>query len=329
MKPQETEQLCAQIAAAGRQLQAVLKQRILGQDTAVEQICLALLSGGHVLIEGAPGLGKTSLVQALAKAVDLSFRRVQFTPDLMPADILGARVLETTVDGQRGFRFLPGPIFTHVLLADELNRATPRTQAALLEAMAEGQVTSFGETHRLPEPFFVAATQNPIEMEGTYPLPEAQLDRFQLQIEIRMPSLDALSALLERAPAENETLTPIFTKELLMQARQLVREVPVSSELIALVARVLLATHPADASSGPLVRRHLRHGASPRGGLAILAAARARALLRGRMHVTREDLDALWHPALAHRVVAAFGAAPGGDAVRTALQEAWQRGQRI
>jgi MoxR-like ATPase len=325
MKAEDVEKLCTEAAEAGRRLQTALHQRIFGQDEAIEQLVIALFCGGHVLIEGAPGLGKTTLVQTLASSVDLTFRRIQFTPDLMPADILGARVLEPGADGARSFRFHPGPIFTHVLLADELNRATPRTQAALLEAMAEGQVTSFGDTHPLPKPFLVAATQNPIEMEGTYPLPEAQLDRFQLQLEIHMPALGALVQLLEASASTKAPVQPLMSRESLLQAQALVREIPISSELIGRVARLLLATHPEDAASGPVARRLLRHGASPRGGQSLLLAAKARALLQGRLHVTREDLEKLYFPALRHRVVAAFGVEPGVATSREALQEAWSR----
>ena len=294
-----------------------------GHESAVEETLCAILAGGHVLLEGVPGLGKTTLVRALATSFDLAFQRVQFTPDLMPADVLGARVLEEDESGARRFRFERGPIFAQVVLADEINRATPRTQAALLEAMQERQVTAFGETLPLAQPFFLVATQNPIEMEGTYPLPEAQLDRFLLKVELGFPAPEELGRILGGPPRDDVELEPVVTCDELLRWQRLVRDVPASSEVVDRVTRLILATHPERTEAPELVRTDVRHGASPRGGEALLAAGRARALLSGRVHVTTEDVDVLAPAALRHRLVLSYeGKARGtrpDDLVRAAL----------
>ncbi|MCA8981355.1 MAG: AAA family ATPase [Planctomycetes bacterium] len=308
------------------QLRARIAERFLGAEDALEQLLLCLLAGGNALIEGAPGLGKTTLVRAVAAALGMDFRRVQFTPDLMPADILGARLLEEDDAGRRHFRFQEGPIFTHVLLADEVNRATPRTQSALLEAMQEHQVTVFGETRPLPDPFFVIATQNPLEMEGTYPLPEAQLDRFLLKIDVAAPSADDLVRILEdthsRAPSEPDALLDAAR---VLEIQALVDTLPASKAILRRIARLVRATH-ADSDEAPdLIRRCVRHGASPRGGQAILLAARSRAFLAGRLHVTDDDLDAVAAPALRHRILLGYEGEASGvrpDALVAAAVEA-------
>jgi MoxR-like ATPase len=251
---------------------------------------------------------------------------VQFTPDLMPGDILGLRLLESGPDGRQVQRFERGPVFTHVLLADEINRASPRTQSALLEAMAEQRVTLFGETHPLEDPFFLVATENPIEMEGTFPLPEAQLDRFQQKVVLGRPSLEELVRVLdESASATPAQVAPVMSAAEVRALRRFARELPVAREMIELVARTVLATHP-DADAPADVRRCVRHGASPRAGQALLAAARARALLRGRLHVSGEDLDALCVPVLRHRLLLGYeGEASGADTAvlaRSALAHA-------
>jgi len=312
---------------AVRRLAATIGERFLGQEEVSELLLLSLFAGGHSLLEGAPGLGKTTLVRCLADSLALDFRRVQFTPDLMPPDILGTRILELSDTGERHFSFEPGPLFTHVLLADEINRATPRTQSALLEAMQESQVTVFGETRHLEEPFLVIATQNPIEMEGTYPLPEAQLDRFLFKITLELPGREALSEILDAttgippAPIEAQ-----LEREEVCSLRSLVREVPASSDLVRLVAALVHATHPSSAIAPERVRALVRYGSSPRGGQSILVGAKARALLRGRLHVAEEDVRALAAPALRHRLILGYEGEASGvgpdELVRDALEAA-------
>ena len=312
-----------------RTLRAAIDARFLGQEEASELLLLCLLAGGHALLEGAPGLGKTTLVRCLADALELDFRRVQFTPDLMPPDILGSRVLELEEGGARGFRFEPGPIFTHVLLADEINRATPRSQSALLEAMQERQVTVFGESRTLEEPFLVIATQNPIEMEGTYPLPEAQLDRFLFKLELALPDPAGLQAILDATTgADPAPITSVLSRAQLVRMRALVREVPASSDVVRLVANLVHATHPTSELAPERVRTLVRYGASPRGGQSILLAAKARALVKGRLFVNAEDVEAMAAPALRHRLILGYeGEASGvpvdelvGDALRAAAR---------
>ena len=311
-------------------LRAAISASFLGHRQVVDLLLSCVLADGHALLEGAPGLGKTTLVKSLAAALDLGFQRVQFTPDLMPGDILGMRVLDEDASGKRAFRFEEGPVFTQILLADEINRATPRTQSALLEAMQERQVTMFGETRKLADPFFVIATQNPIEMEGTYPLPEAQLDRFLCKVDLEAPTEDELITILE---ATTGTHAPERAKgeaavdsALLRDMRALVREIPVSSEIARLAARVVLLTDPQHERAPDEVKRCLRFGASPRGGQALLLLGKARALLRGHPWVSKEDIAEIAAPALRHRVVFSYeGEASGVKAdelVRQALAAA-------
>ncbi|MFM7297373.1 MAG: AAA family ATPase, partial [Planctomycetota bacterium] len=269
---------------------------------------------------------KTELVKALATLLGLSFRRLQFTPDLMPGDVTGGHILEDDGTGKRRMVFHAGPVFTNVLLADEINRASPRTQSALLEAMAEQRVKLFGENYPLEDPFFLVATENPIEMEGTFPLPEAQLDRFQQKVVLGRPSLAELVRVLDESASPNPTpIAPVMSATEVRALRRFARELPVARELVELVARTVLATHP-DADAPADVRRCVRHGASPRAGQSLLVAARARALLRGRLHVTGEDLDALCAPVLRHRLLLGYeGEASGADTAalaRSALAHA-------
>jgi MoxR-like ATPase len=319
----EIERLRAGVA----RLVVALRARFVGQDHVVEELLAALFGGGHALIEGAPGLGKTTLARSLASALDLSFARVQCTPDLMPSDVVGARILEEDERGARRFRFEPGPVFTNVLLADEVNRATPRTQSALLEAMAERQVTAHGETRRLDAPFFVVATQNPIEMEGTYPLPEAQLDRFLLHVAVGAPSEDELVRILRLDPgAAQDGVTRVLTRGDVLRLCELAREVPASDDVLHRIARVVRATHPGDELAGPLVKSSVRHGASPRGAQAMLAAARAHALVRGRLHVAASDVERFAAPALRHRLVLTWEGEGAGVTRDDLAAEALARG---
>jgi MoxR-like ATPase len=285
-------------------LRTEVERSFLGSADVVDHLLYSLLAGGHALLEGAPGLGKTTLVKGVARALDLGFQRIQFTPDLMPADILGARILEETASGGHTFRFERGPLFANVVLADEVNRATPRTQSALLEAMQEGQITIFGETWKLEEPFCVIATQNPIEMEGTYPLPEAQLDRFLCRIELSAPDEDELARILTATTgAPPEPGGPVLSSKDVLEMRALVREVPVSTEIVRHVARLVRATDPSNPAAPESVRRLLRYGASPRGGQAVILLAKTRALLRGRPWVSEEDVECVAPAALRHRLV--------------------------
>lgn len=284
-----------------------LQQVVVGQTALLDQVLWALVAGGNVLLEGVPGLGKTLLVKTLGQVLDLSFARCQFTPDLMPSDILGTQILETAEDGSRHFRFQSGPVFTNLLLADEINRATPKTQSALLEAMQERQVTVAGQPHLLPEPFFVLATQNPIDMEGTYPLPEAQVDRFMFKVQVEFPSLDELSTILDlttgsRTPSADK----VCNGEELREMQKLARDVQVAPEVRHAIARLIRQTHPLLLEAPEQVRKFVRYGSSPRGAQSILLASKARALAAGRLHVSLEDVQMVALPCLRHRVLPSF-----------------------
>jgi MoxR-like ATPase len=290
-----------------REVRAALGQRIFGQRAVVEQLLCAVLAEGHALLEGPPGLGKTTLVRCLGELLSLDFRRVQFTPDLMPADVIGLRVLEEDGRGGRHFVQHRGPLFTHLLLADEINRATPRTQSALLEAMQERQVTLFDRTERLERPFLVIATQNPIEMEGTYPLPEAQLDRFLARIEVDAPDQRGLEQILSATTGEPpRPAAPLLEREQLLRAQELCRAIAVADETVRRVARLVRATDPRLPSSPESIRSCVRYGASPRGGQAVLWLAKARALLSGRLYAAPEDVEVAAAPALRHRLILSY-----------------------
>ena len=277
---------------------------IVGQGEVVETVLVAVLAGGHVLLEGVPGLGKTLLVRTLARCLDLKFNRIQFTPDLMPADIVGTNIVMEDPSGGRFFQFQPGPVFANVLLADEINRATPKTQSALLEAMQERSVTVAGTIHRLEEPFFVLATQNPIEMEGTYPLPEAQLDRFLFKVLVPSPSMAELGAIIDRTTGVEEAqVEAVLTGEETLRMQRLAREVPIADHVREYALRVMLATHPNGEDAPESVRRFVRFGSSPRGAQALVLAAKIRTLLQGRFNVAFEDVDRVAYPALRHRLL--------------------------
>jgi MoxR-like ATPase len=290
-------------------LRASIAQAIVGQDDVVEQLLIGLLAGGHCLLEGVPGLGKTLLVRSLGEALKLEFRRIQFTPDLMPSDILGTEILEEDHGtGKRYFKFQKGPVFTHLLLADELNRTPPKTQAALLEAMQEHTISYAGTTYTLPEPFFVLATQNPLEQAGTYPLPEAQLDRFLLHIRVDYPSEAEERAIIERttgrAPGKVEE---VMHGEEIIALQKLVRDVHLGEDLLTWITRLVRASRPDDSAIAE-VRDWVRWGAGPRAGQSLVLAAKARALIRGRLAATREDVVALASPVLRHRLLLSFAA---------------------
>jgi MoxR-like ATPase len=281
---------------------------IVGQRPVVRHVLIGLISGGHVLLEGVPGLGKTMLVRTLADALDLVFSRIQFTPDLMPADIVGTDILEEDEQsGKRAFRFQRGPVFGNLILADEVNRATPKTQSALLEAMQERRVTVSNTTYDLPSPFFVLATQNPIEMEGTYPLPEAQVDRFTFKLNVTFPSAGELSEILSRTTRQVEPRADaVADGETILAMGELARGIAIASHVNDYAVRLLLATHPGNESAPEMVRHFVRYGASPRGAQAMILGSKIAALLDGRYNVSFEDLEALAFPALRHRLILNF-----------------------
>ena len=294
-------------------LRAEIGKVIVGHDAIVEGTLIALLAGGHVLLEGVPGLGKTLLVRTLSEVLDISFNRIQFTPDLMPADILGTNIVMEAPGGRREFQFQKGPIFAHLVLADEINRATPKTQSALLEAMQEHSVTAGGEIRRLVEPFFVMATQNPIDQEGTYPLPEAQLDRFFFKLLVGYPSADELTEVLTRTTEGlRAQVNRVLSGELLLQLMALVREVPVASHVKDYAVRLVLATHPRTDTAAPIANQYLRFGSSPRGGQTLILAGKVRALTQGRFNVSFDDIQIAAPAALRHRLILNFEAEAEG-----------------
>ncbi|MBI4865450.1 MAG: AAA family ATPase [Candidatus Wallbacteria bacterium] len=280
---------------------------VVGNSAMIDEVLVAFFCGGHVLLEGLPGLGKTLLVKTMARVLGLQFSRIQFTPDLMPADIIGTTVISQSNGGERAFRFQKGPLFANIVLADEVNRATPKTQSALLEAMAEAQVTVGGTTHKLDDPFFVMGTQNPIEMEGTYPLPEAQLDRFMFKILVELPDREALLSIVDRnitnAKIEVENKT---SAQIIARIRELVRDVPIADPIKDFAAKLVLATQPSSKFAIPITKKYVSYGASPRGLLSVVHAAKARALVQGRLHVSMEDVQKVAVPALRHRLILNF-----------------------
>ncbi|HQR92598.1 MAG: AAA family ATPase [Bacteroidetes bacterium 24-39-8] len=290
-------------------LNTEIQKVIVGQDSILEEMLIALLAGGHCLLEGVPGLAKTLMVRTMSQALHLKFRRIQFTPDLMPTDIVGTEILEEDhSSGKRFFKFNKGPIFSNIVLADEINRTPPKTQSALLEAMQEFEVTYGGQTYPLDRPFFILATQNPIEQSGTYPLPEAQLDRFLLYIKIGYPTAAEETAILSNTTGSKKvTVNPVVNGEEIVALQQMVRQVHISDELVQWVAELIRATRP-DTTSIDYVKEWVRWGAGPRAGQALILTAKARALFKGRYSVTMEDLQAMAHPVLRHRLLMNFKA---------------------
>ena len=296
-----------EFVTAFEQLRSEVAKVIVGHQDIINHVLIGMFAGGHVLLEGAPGLGKTLLIKTLAEGLELSFSRIQFTPDLMPADIIGTNIILEDTEGRKHFQFQPGPIFGHILLADEINRATPKTQSALLEGMQESCVTVGGASRELPSPFFVLATQNPIEMEGTYPLPEAQLDRFLFKLRVRYPAIEELNAIIDRTTqAHTVTVNRVMSGPTVLAFRELIREVPIASHVRDLASTIIMATHPDWEGSPEITRRFVRYGASPRGAQALVLGAKVLALSQGRYNVSVDDLRSLTAPALRHRVILNF-----------------------
>jgi len=299
-----------------------VRRVIVGHEEVTEGVLLCLLTGGHAILEGVPGIGKTLLVRTLAEALDLEFRRIQFTPDLMPADITGTNVITETEGGRREWEFRPGPVFANLLLADEINRATPKTQSAMLEAMQERSVTVAGATRRLQEPFFVLATQNPLEMEGTYPLPEAQLDRFLVKLLMQMPGREAIGEIVDRTTG---TVVPraerVADAQTILAMRDLVRAVPVAGHVRDYAGTLVLATHPDRDEAAPLARKYVRYGAGPRAAQAMVLGGKVLALVAGRYNVALEDIRRMAAPALRHRIIRNFEAEAEGMGADAIVQD--------
>ncbi len=310
------EETVNQLRASRDRIREQLGKVIVGQETVIEQLLISLFAGGHCLITGAPGLAKTLLVQSISEIFDLKFQRIQFTPDLMPADITGTEILEESSDGHRHLQFVKGPVFANVILADEINRTPPKTQAALLEAMQEHQVTAAGVRYPLEEPFFVLATQNPIEMEGTYPLPEAQLDRFMFNVNIDyLPEDDEVAVVQRTTTSKPEPIEKLYTGEDVLRFHDVVRRVPVAEDLVRYAVRLAGASRPGRQDAPDFVNQWVSWGAGLRAGQYMILGAKARAVLAGRPNVSRDDIDALVHPVMRHRVLLSYRAEAEGISV--------------
>src|SRR5215471_7353310 len=295
---------------------------IVGQDDVVEGVLICLLSAGHVLLEGVPGLGKTTLLRTLARTLQLKYSRIQFTPDLMPADIVGSMIMESDERGSKALRFQRGPVFAHLVLADEINRATPKTQSALLEAMQERTVTSGTTTHELEPPFLVMATQNPIEMEGTYPLPEAQLDRFLMKILVKYPSRADLSNIVERTIQKDEiNISAVLTRQEILGLRDVCHQVLVAPHVQEHAIDLVMATQPEGGAGHELAQKYIRYGSSPRGAQALVECGRVLALMKGRLHLSIEDVEAVAAAVLRHRIILNFDAHAEGQTAETILNK--------
>ena len=306
--------------ASLNQVRTEIAKVIVGQQDVVDGVLICLLSGGHVLLEGVPGLGKTTLLRTLARALQLKYSRIQFTPDLMPADIVGSMVIETDPRGSKSLRFQPGPVFANLVLADEINRATPKTQSALLEAMQERTVTSGTVTHELEAPFLVMATQNPIEMEGTYPLPEAQLDRFLMKILVTYPTREELNRIVERTiQNEDVHVNPVMDRDAILEVRSVCREVMVAPHVQEFAVQLVMATQPEQKEAHELARKYIRYGSSPRGAQALVECGRVRALMDGRYHLSIDDIRAVAGGVLRHRIILNFDAHADAQTPETIL----------
>jgi MoxR-like ATPase len=302
-------------------VRAEIGKIIVGQQDVVDGVLICLLAGGHVLLEGVPGLGKTTLLRTLSKVMHLKYSRIQFTPDLMPADIVGSVIIDSE-SGTKALRFSPGPIFAHLVLADEINRATPKTQSALLEAMQEHTVTSGTQTMELEPPFLVMATQNPIEMEGTYPLPEAQLDRFLMKILVRFPSRSELGTIVERTSQKDEIeVSPVVTREEILELRAACHQVLVAPHVQDHAINLVMATQPGAAEAHELANKFIRYGSSPRGAQALVECGRVFALMKGRLHLSIEDVDTIAPAVLRHRIILNFDAHAEGQTPETILSK--------
>jgi len=303
----QVERLCEEFRRDYRAVQAEIAKVIVGHEPIVDGVLTCLFVGGHALLEGVPGLGKTALIRALASALNLKFNRIQFTPDLMPADVIGTNVIMENEAGRREFTFMAGPIFSQIVLADEINRATPKTQSALLEAMQEKQVTAGGKIRKLEEPFFVMATQNPLEQEGTYPLPEAQLDRFFYKLLVQYSGREELKEILDRTTSNQKVqVNPVLDAHRILFHQELVKRVVIAPHVQDYAIRCVLATHPQGVYAVPMASQFLRFGASPRAAQAITLASKVRALLDGRFHVSFQDIQEVAIPAMRHRVILNF-----------------------
>lgn len=294
-------------------IEGEISKAIIGQKDVIRQVIIAILAGGNVLLEGSPGLGKTQLVKTLSKVMDLPFSRIQFTPDLMPADVVGTNIIMKDKEGNSSFSFQKGPIFSSLVLADEINRATPKTQSALLEAMQEHTVTVGTNTYTLQEPFMVLATQNPIEMDGTYPLPEAQLDRFLFKLMVPFPNLEELKEIMNVTVKNNKiNLTNVITGEEILNIRRILKEVPMSASVEEYALKVVLATHPEYENAPEITKKYIRFGASPRAAQALITTSKIRAIMEGRFNVAFEDIEYVAYPALRHRFFLNFDAMADG-----------------
>jgi len=319
---EQEEQVVEQIRSGRERIEKELSKTIVGQKDVIEQLLISLLSGGHCLITGAPGLAKTLLVHSVAQIFHLKFQRIQFTPDLMPADITGTEILEESQDGHRQMQFVKGPIFANVILADEINRTPPKTQAALLEAMQEHQVTAGGHRFPLEEPFFVLATQNPIEMEGTYPLPEAQLDRFMFNVLIDyLPPEDELAVVLKTTSTSPEPIEPLFTGEDVLRFHEAVRRVPIADDVASMAVKLVSSSRPGRDGTPEDINQYVSWGAGLRAAQTLVLGGKARALLAGRAHVTFDDIKSLAVPTLRHRILLSYKAEAEGVSVEDVIEK--------